>query len=245
MNGEFAQIIAIVTHGTAWLRDPASVDLDAFVAGNSTFQYVAQLVLDDAGTLPEWLRARADEGVERLWLAHVERVGGDGRLAPHLAAAFVGGGSAAILASGRTTSTVWRADWAVIDRGAPDRRIWGVTYHGREFDARPAQPDVDAAASRLVAALEAAREFATKKSLDNWASWFAEALSQWEVPEKTPRFHPDLFPPGLFDERAVRLASMAQSSHVFGGMGSWNDVGYSGATTDERTRRSRRSSTPR
>jgi hypothetical protein len=229
MNGELAQIIAIATHGSMWLRDRRSVDLNAFVAGNSTFQYVAHMNFDGAGALPEWLAARADDGVERLWLAHAPLAADGGPLSPHLAAAFAGGGSGAILAPGSRTSTMWRATWGVTDRDAPDRRIWSATYRYLEVDVAPVRPAVEATANRLVEALKAARAFAAEMSLGHWASWFAEALSQWEEPGRTPKFHADLFPPGLFEERAVRLASMAQSSYVFGGMGSWNDLMFDGA----------------
>ena len=229
MNGELAQTIAIATHGSAWLRDPRSIDLHAFVAGNSTFQYVAHVNFDGAEALPEWMAARAADGVERLWLAHADVAGGGGPLSQHLAAAFAGGGAGAILAPGSRTSTLWRAAWGVTDRDAPDRRIWSATYRYREVDVAPVRPGVDATAERLVEALKAARAFAAEMSLDHWASWFAEALSQWEEPGRTPKFHADLFPAGLFDDRAVRLASMAQSSYVFGGMGSWNDLAFDGA----------------
>jgi hypothetical protein len=110
------------------------------------------------------------------------------------------------------------------DANAPDRRIWRVTYGGREVPDDPQRPDVDRAAERLVAAVSAARDFAHQQDLKPWPDVFAEALRQWTEPGLSPRYHPDLFPPGQFEERAVRLASMAQMANVFGGMGSWNDI---------------------
>ncbi len=228
MNGTLAQTIAIATHGTAWLRDRGSVDLDAFVADNSTFQFVGRLEFEGAGGLPAWLEARADEGVERLWFAPGEPAPEDGALAPHLAAAFAGGGSGAILAVGREASALWRGAWTVVDRDAPDRRIWGVSYESRPTDLTPTTVGVTEAAERLAAALTAARAFATRMEMDHWAQWFADALRAWDDPDATPKFHPDLFPPGHVDERALRLAAMAQGADVFGGMGSWNDYGFQG-----------------
>ena len=129
---------------------------------------------------------------------------------------------------------LWESTWEVGDKSAPDRRIWRVTCNGgREVPDEPRRPDVEASAERLVAAVSAAKDFALEQELKPWPGVFTEALRQWTEPGLSPRYHPDLFPPGQFAERAVRLASMAQMANVFGGMGSWNDMGFeAGAAAD-------------
>lgn len=41
-----------------------------------------------------------------------------------------------------------------------------------------------------------------------------------------PPYHQDLFPHCCFDDASRRLAAMAQTAWAFGGMGSWNDLGF-------------------
>jgi len=235
MDGALAQVIAIATHGSAWLRDRSSVDLDDFAAHNSTFQYVGELTFLGSGGVRPWLEAQAANGIERIWLSIAGLDGSrpGGPLPPHVAIAFAGGSHGGLLTTHGHGRHLWESKWEVGDKSAPDRRIWRVTYGGREVPDEPQRPDVDRAAERLVAAVSAAGDFAQEQELKPWPDVFTEALRQWTEPGLSPRYHPDLFPPGKFDERAVRLASMAQMANVFGGMGSWNDVGFGrGAAAD-------------
>lgn len=84
---------------------------------------------------------------------------------------------------------------------------------------RPRQPDTAGTSAALVATLEAARSFAARE-FPSWTEWFERALAA-----TTPAFHPDLVSPA-FPEPARRLAAMASHAWVFGGMGSWNDIGF-------------------
>jgi len=59
MDGALAQVIAIATHGSAWMRDPSSVDLDDFAAHNSTFRYVGELTFVGRDDVRPWLKAQA------------------------------------------------------------------------------------------------------------------------------------------------------------------------------------------
>jgi hypothetical protein len=236
MDGAFAQVIAIATHGSAWLRDPSSVDLDDFAAHNSTFRYVGELTFFPGESVRPWLETQAANGIERIWLSLTGLDGSrsTGPLPPHIAIAFAGGSHGGLLTVHGRGRILWESEWAVGDRDAPDRRIWHVTYGGRETTEDPRRPDVDGAAGRLVAALEAARGFAQGHGLGHWPGVFDHALRCWTEPGVGPKYHADLFPPGRFDEKAVRLASMAQMANVFGGMGSWNDVGVGdGAAADD------------
>ena len=228
MDGALAQVIAIATHGSAWLRERSSVDLEEFAAHNSSFQYVGELTFFPSGGVNPWLEVQEANSIERIWLS-IAGLGGSrptGALEPHVAIAFAGGSHGGLLTAHGNGRHLWEAEWTVGDKNAADRRIWRVTYGAREVPVDPQRPDVEEAAKRLAAALSAARDFAHRQDLKSWPEVFSEALRQWTEPGLSPRYHPDLFPPGQFDERAVRLASMAQMANVFGGMGSWNDMGF-------------------
>jgi len=52
------------------------------------------------------------------------------------------------------------------------------------------------------------------------------ALKLGDAPDPVPPYHPDMFPPTAYGRPARRLLAMATRADVFGGMGSWNDLGF-------------------
>jgi hypothetical protein len=165
--------------------------------------------------------------VDRIWLAvpDLHSAGDDGLSWRHRAA-FAGGLAAGLLTTSKSGNDLWRASWDVGDRDAPDRRIWKVAYHPVCVALDPQRPRVDDAAATLDAALEAAEEFASRSGSQPWDATFANARRQWADPNAEPSYHQDLFPDHCYSEASRRLASMAQAAWVFGGMGSWNDLGF-------------------
>lgn len=47
-----------------------------------------------------------------------------------------------------------------------------------------------------------------------------------DSPSPEPPYHPDMLPQTGYSVEARQLLAMATRSWVFGGMGSWNDVGF-------------------
>ncbi|MGY6499848.1 MAG: hypothetical protein ACXIVQ_02975 [Acidimicrobiales bacterium] len=72
--------------------------------------------------------------------------------------------------------------------------------------------------------------------LQSFAGWFDDALEMASSTEPTAPYHPDMMPAVGYSIEARRLLSMATRAWVFGGMGSWNDVGFSDRETHERYR---------
>jgi len=235
VNGELAQVICLASHGSSWLAQDGHSDPPTLDRDNSTFKFVGSLGFDLAGgspgqeahadTVADWLRRFRDRGTDRLWLVIPEAkpITGLGQAAgEHMLAGFANAGRWGLAATGGRQPEMWRASWSVGDRSAPEHRIWSVHYQGAYLDqVVPQRPDLRSALEQLAKALEAAREFAARQNLDTWAGWFERALAKGrDIP-----YHPDMLPPAYPDE-AHQLAAMAAQAWVFGGMGSWNDLGF-------------------
>jgi hypothetical protein len=250
VNGELAQTMALAAHGSAWLlRDDASTPPD-LLTSNSTFQYVHQVTFVDPaepdrvvdGVVP-WLAGRRERHVERLWLVLHEA--GRGIVPEHNAVAFAGGGTWALLATsaaGDAGAEAWKPRWHLDDRNAPDHRIWDIELQGARLTAamEPPQPGVADSTDALVRELTSIRAFSAEQQLDGWTEWFDAALAVRDAPDPVVPYNADIFP-ASHPVDARRLAAMAAQAWVFGGMGSWNDLGFEApdvtARYDELSRR--------
>ena len=231
MDQTLAQVVALVAHGNAWLagdrRAPAGL------APNSTFQFVRAVrferrtsglfaKLEVAEDTDTWLRQLALHETSALWLD--TRQFGRGALPDHIAAAFANGARASILAEGPKPER-WVPTWSVGRQAtAEEKHIWDVLYvGGPDRNGPPKAIAVDTARARLLEAAEAARDLARRVGWLDWAGYFDEALGEYRSIDPAIRYNADLLPPGSPLERR-QLIALAVGSHVFGGMGSWNDM---------------------
>lgn len=234
MNGELAQYFALATHGSAWLQEPDVRTAPALEQSNSTFQFARTVTFAGVPGTGPWLKSLAAQGVDRIWLATPGQpsTGGKAREA-HVAAAFVGGMQAGLLTTGPRGSQLWRASWKAGDPAAADRRVWDIDYHCDDvsFTPDPFRFPVTDAKGALDSALEAIAQFSRVHDLRPWDSVFADAQALLGAESFEDLYHQDLFPEGRYDLASRQLAAAAQSSWVFGGMGSWNDLGFADAAT--------------
>ena len=231
MNGELSQLICLATYGTSWLRRSMDAAEPPDLSANTTFKYVRSAEFSRGGVQTDagpsaWLSSLRERGCRRLWLAQPEVPRTRGRwpyLEPHLEVAFANGGHWFVLATGVGPAEAWRANWSVIEPRPADDRIWAIRYEGDAAeDAMPHQPALVDARSGLDAVLADARAFANRAELPEWAAEFTEAI---ETDDDRPPYQPDLMD-RAFPEKARRLMAKAARSWVFGGMGSWNDIGF-------------------
>jgi hypothetical protein len=209
----------------------------------STFQYVRRTRFDvparrwrraDAFTSSrEWLSSLNKRGARGLWLVIPQAT--PGPLEPHLVAGFSNGGDWGLLAAG-AGPTLWLPSWEVVDRDAPDNRIWSVRFAGSRVDSNtaPPRPSVTAALTNLITALVDIREFARDHSLGSWADRFSDAIDRAYAEMPDIPYHPDLAPPSVLSGDATCLLATASGSWVFGGMGSWNDLWLDDSAASER-----------
>jgi hypothetical protein len=232
VNGELAQTMALAAHGSAWLALGDGAPPPDLLATNSTFRYVRQvLAIDPAvpdgvvdGVAP-WLTRRRDRHVEGIWL--VLSGMGRGIVPDHNAVAFAGGGTWSLLATSATGIEVWKPRWLLGDRNAPDQKIWDIELHAVQQDdpMEPPQPDIADATDALVRELTSIRAFSSEQQLDFWTEQFDAALAARDAADPVVPFAEDVFPDS-HPVAARRLAAMAAHAWVFGGMGSWNDLGF-------------------
>ncbi|MFE7659571.1 hypothetical protein [Streptomyces celluloflavus] len=140
---------------------------------------------------------------------------------------------AGLLTTGPRGSQLWRASWKAGDPTAADRRVWDIDYRCDEVTFTPDDfriPVADAT-SALDSALEAVAEFSQLHELRPWDSVFVKARGLLGAESFEDLYHQDLFPEGQYDLASWQLAAVAQSAWVFGGMGSWNDLGFADAET--------------
>jgi hypothetical protein len=228
VNGELAQTMAIAAHGTAWLADRAGAPPPDLDATNSTFRFVRSVTWSigrrDGRGVASWLLDLREQGVDHLWVV-IDDDASRGIVPIHNAVAFAGGGTWGMRATGRAGAEVWSPSWELGDREDPEQRIWDVHLVGARSEVAPPVPDLDAARAALVRELTAIRAFAVEQSLDDWAAEFGAALALRDAADAELPYHADIFPDG-HPPAARRLASMAARAWVFGGMGSWNDLGF-------------------
>ncbi|WP_206422623.1 hypothetical protein [Nocardioides pantholopis] len=231
MNGELVVAATLAAVGGRWLRDGGTMpDL----RGHSSFRQVGRFTADlpaqgplgrsgVTSTPEEWLRALQELGTSDLSL--VTQVPAGVELPAHLAAAFANSRGWALLATGRGASSIWTFRWKVVPREAPDAGIWSVAaVSAPAEELSPPRVGVAEARARLSAALAAIHAFAVRTDLRGWASQFAIAAARLDDPPPAPAYRRDLLPADAAPARRQLVAAIFRG-WVFGGMGSWNDVG--------------------
>jgi hypothetical protein len=246
VNGELAQLVALVAHGNAALAG-APVDAAALQRDDTTFRFTRSVsfrVVDPWGrdqvvdSVAGWLAAIAP------FVGRLSLLGGEGR--EHSPYVNTGGWWIAGHERGGDTATAWKAEWRVdragVDPADPQHRIWRIAYGTRRTGAFPPPPvDLAGRAAALRRAIASARAFAPQDpTLAQFVPWFDEAVALGADPGAVPAWHPGMLPPVGYPAEARQLLAMASRAWVFGGMGSWADVGFGDpATADEYRRVSR------
>ena len=235
-------MVALTCYGNAVLSGHKA---PLFFPANSTCQFcerVAFVTLDKtffgkvkeqevAKSPDDWfslLKSRRALGI-RLARAPQDNPG----ISDRMSAGFVGGGGTWTMEVllPKQKSNFWSARWEVWNQKAPDRRIWRVAY-GRVSEATTraaATADLVGASRELQQSLQEIREFSAKHGLDGFTKCFDDALDTLASEGKNRHgYHQDLAPRGILSEEAAMVLDASQPSWVFGGMGSWNDMGFDG-----------------
>lgn len=187
-----------------------------------------------ADTPQQWIARLKDEGISGLRLHCTGR--NDPGISDRYAVGFAGGGPRWLIeAAHPKTSDLWEGVWQIVDKDAPDQKIWGVTYHriAQNVARLPLElrPTAEVRAD-LEAALERIETFATREKLDPFPAAFRNGLNVLSSDTPLERvYHRDIGP--NLSREAGQLLGVAQAAWVFGGMGSWNDIGFKGETEKE------------
>jgi hypothetical protein len=245
MNGDLAQLIWLAAHGNHFFNSGEELSEYATVyegVWGMRFDGVRRSQSGAAvgSSRPnEWLSQLAASGVKHLGIDALAQLDSSdpGSLPDHIAAAFVEGHRASLIATGDLRAERWTAKWMRRSGEPPaDNRVWVVLYSGVDDERckRLVHSTPEAAMSLLVSSLRSALQFATSQNLPMWAEVFEEALRLADDERPEVPYYPDLLPSGT-DPFRVRLIASACKGYVFRGMGSWNDVGYDDGAEAEYT----------
>lgn len=245
MNGELFQLVAlacdvnaalagnkrpIVSHHVAYrfCRSISFVTLEE----NPSGEWQESMI---AATPELWIESLVEKRAIGAALSLGPRV--DEPLAERIATAFAGGGGdwALEIDLPDNIRQKWIARWEAGERHASDDKIWRVTYGRIDTSAGPPHqpPDLAAASDELERALVAIRSFAERQGhLDNFIDTFETALKCLAAPPGRPAYPQDSYM-DILAPRAANLLQAAECAWVFGGMGSWNDMGFEGAADIE------------
>jgi len=247
MQTTIAQLIALTTWGNATLNKDQALSSYDFYPGNSTCRFCEFVHFADvknnmrdwshnaiANSPSEWFEWLKREGVTNLRLcqgASDQAHPGIAHIPDRMLAGFIGGGGRWMIEATRPTGAdYWEARWEVGDRTQPDKKIWRVTYGwiaSHDCAAHDPSEGIAEIKARLAQSLTSIESFARKHQLDGFAKAFDASLSCLTSAEPTTAvYHTDIAPPNFLPPAANQLLAAVQAAWVFGGMGSWNDLGF-------------------
>jgi hypothetical protein len=186
----------------------------------------------------EWVSKLRDLGTMGLRIHHF--ASNNPQITDRMSVGFVGGGGRWFIETLHAMlSDFWEARWLVGNREDPDRKIWDVAY-GRVDQDRAHLPYSSESLSTLKNDLEVVLSkidaFATRKGLEFFSKSFRDARNVLNSDEPLSKTYcPDLAPTSDISLEAKQLLGAAQVAWVFGGMGSWNDIGFEGHDQEEYT----------
>lgn len=241
MNGEIYRHLVLATYGNAMLcsRQPSG-NFSEHIAFKFS-EFVKFVHLDMTGKTQteqtyaadpnDWLQKLRNDGCIGLRVS--QQPINDPNISDRHSAAFAGGGGQWMIETvfgGH--SDFWASRNAIGDEDHPDEKIWHVTY-GRVLQhrgpkqaaaARTTSKSIRALTKDLDGVLGDAQKFAQGHDLGEFATSFQKARATL-----ASHAEPDLqgiAPLAFLTIEAARLLAAAQASYVFGGMGSWNDIGF-------------------
>ena len=242
MTGPLAQIVALTCFGNAFLQGK---DIGEFFPNNSTCMFCDRMTFvtfdnsslgkaeekEIAKTPNEWFSFIKSNGAKGVRLSRTPQ--NDPIISDRMSAGFVDGGGTwlieVLLPMDR--SEFWIARWEVWNQDAPNQLIWRVTYGcvSKGVTSVIKLPDMQDIESRLTQALREIYSFSIKHNCDGFTQWFTDALDTLDSKGKNLHgYHKDWAPDGFLSSQAKMILDACQKSWVFGGMGSWNDMGFDG-----------------
>lgn len=246
MTGILAQIIAITSFGNEYLKNGKLTD---FYPQNSTFQHCdfvdfremkkknifsskKEIIVSKNPT--KWFEYLKSKNCKKLRLFYQTVKEDDYKMA-----GFVGGGGNWFIETIYSNhSDFWISRWNH-DKNLTEKP-WQVTY-GKAIEKRPIinqQFDIIQTRENLKSSLEKIIDFAYKETTENWGEIFEKAKETLE--SKNPKsefYHNDLISWNNYDLQNRQLLMSASKAFVFGGMGSWNDMGFENKEIDEKYNR--------
>ncbi|MCU0847547.1 MAG: hypothetical protein MUD12_06635 [Spirochaetes bacterium] len=236
MTGTIAQLVFLATHCNCYLRDSLKNEL---LDSNTTLRfcnmvrfiyYVNNNEAIISKSASEWFSFLKNNNVKYLKL-HYESVKKEDR---NLAGFVGGGGRWLVEAKKDNGSDFYEGTWKVTDPNNINKKIWSVSY-GRivaNLDSNAdCSADLKQVKNKLIKDLNEILIFAKENDLSYFSGCFEnglDCLTSNDPFGNDAVYHKDLIPDGYLCVEAVQILAACHVSWVFGGMGSWNDMGFEG-----------------
>ena len=236
MSQKLEQVVALVTYGNLFLHDRSSdFNFDKLVTNNCyKFDFMDPPVEEIAGSTKviasdasKWFEYLKGQGAKKLKLYYKTSSHSD--LPDHISTAFVGGGSQWLIeVQFETTSDLYLSEWYPTKEMRLDKRkTHCVRFNPDMTHLDDVSDSVKTSREKLSKVLQELAEFAGKFDYaKHWVANFNNALSTLQ--EFEPQQTDEFIPVGIYSKESRQLIAGAFSSWVFGGMGSWNDLAFSG-----------------
>ena len=235
-------MVALTAYGNDYLQN-GSIPM-AFDSLNTTFQFCNKVTFRElrkmrllskskktvvANNPTEWFKYLRVNGCKQLSLYRASSKN-QAFEKDHKLAGLVGeGGSWLIETVYDNYSFYLTSGWEVTNQNAADNKIWTVNYSMLHKQQHISKMQIDELLinDEIRRTLTKISDFAKKQNLQRWAEQFDKAKSALDSssPEEN-YFHKDLIPLTNYSLEAKQLLFSAGIAWVFGGMGSWSDVGF-------------------
>lgn len=238
LQGNIFLDFVLVTHGNWFLTGQPLTD---FFPQHDAFRFIefvkfttwsGQVFAEDANRWLEKLRDAQCQGIRVQWIPSVNPLFSD-----RITVGLVGGGGRRFIETIYPRgSDLWEARWETRDRNHPERKIWNIHYRRiqknnrcmsfREYDTEELSESLHRILQRAVSLTQR-----HGPGYGYWAKAFEKGLNCLAATEE-----PDLEGIALKNQLPLleaKLLAAAQNAWVFGGMGSWNDIGFDGQDQKE------------
>src|SRR5260370_37161286 len=127
---------------------------------------------------------------------------------------------------------VWEEEGEVGNREAPDQLIWRVRYSLVAENVNLVLPTLRSPVVIIPALRQALSDilaFCEQHRIDGFGGYSRKAIECLSADDPFAlAYHKDLAPEKLLTLSAQQVLAACQAAWVFGGMGSWNDMGFEG-----------------
>lgn len=234
MTGNIALTIALVSYGNCYINKLSNCE---FKDTNSTINLYNKIKFLDyenniestiAGSINEWFKFLTVDKVNCLKLHYQSEEPEDRMLV-----AFIGGGGRWVIEAQKDNSSDYYQGFLKSTRSI-NKRSWAVNYlriAKNSKQIRLYSSNLKKIKKILSEDLKNIYRFAIANKLSNFAKYFEngiECLNSDNPFTLDSVYHKDLVPDNYYSLIAQQILSACQSSWVFGGMGSWNDMSFEG-----------------
>jgi len=247
MTGDITKALTLTTYGNAFLKD--EFDISKLTLNHPSFSFTNKVEFLYfkkrflrkptwhlyADSPIEWLKKLKQNGCQELRMVfqNDNSTELDGKKIPdYKLAGFVGGGGKRFIQTvyGKN-SDFWQSKEEVTNKNDPNKKIWTVSY-GRSVVNYPTsnktEYDLKKIKKKLNEKLTEISNFAKNEELKFWSDWFNEAIDL--LNKNNPYVNEQdklIVPVEKMELSSLQLLAGSGKAWCFGGMGSWNDNGFS------------------